>query len=54
VRKKPILAVLFLGALAAGLSYQATADVAVRGLVLRDSARRDTRVVLQVYFYKSL
>ncbi len=40
--------------LAAGLSYQATADLAVRGLVLRDSGRRDTRVVLQVYFYKSL
>ncbi len=40
--------------LAAGLSYQATADLAVRGLVLRDSGRRDTRVVLQVYLYKSL
>ena len=40
--------------LAAGVSYQATADLAVRGLVLRDSGRRDTRVVLQVYFYKSL
>lgn len=40
--------------LAAGLSYQATADLALRGLVLRDSGRRDTRVVLQVYFYKPL
>jgi hypothetical protein len=40
--------------LASGLSYQITADIAARSMVLRDSARRDTRFVLQIYFYKGL
>ncbi len=36
---------------AAGVSYQATADLAVRGMVMRDSLRHDTRFVVQVYWY---
>jgi len=40
--------------LAGGLSYQVTADIAARSMVLHDSARQDTRFVLQVYFYKGL
>jgi hypothetical protein len=40
--------------LAGGLSYQITGDIAARSMILRDSARQDTRFVLQLYFYKSL
>lgn len=42
----------FLGA--SGLTYLLNADLAGRFMVLYDSARRDARFVLQLYFYKGL
>jgi hypothetical protein len=40
--------------LAGGVTYQVTADLAARSLVQYDQARKDTRFVLQLYFYKGL
>jgi len=40
--------------LAGGVTYQVTADLAARSLVQYDQARKDTRFVLQVYYYKGL
>jgi len=40
--------------LSGGVTYQAGADLALRAMVQRDSGPRDTRFVLQVYYYKAL
>jgi len=40
--------------LAGGVSYQATADLAARSLIEYDHSRKDTRFVLQLYYYKGI
>ncbi|MHB8094299.1 MAG: hypothetical protein ACYDH0_05085 [Candidatus Aminicenantales bacterium] len=40
--------------LSAGASFQANADLALRAMVQRDNSVRDTRFVLQIYYYKAL
>lgn len=37
-----------------GLTFQLNADLAARGMVLYDYVRRDTRFVIQLYYYKRL
>lgn len=40
--------------LSGGVSFQATADLALRAMVQRESAGKDTRIVFQVYYYKGI
>lgn len=40
--------------LAGGVSYQVTADLAARSMIQYDQGRKDTRFVLQLYYYKGL
>ena len=40
--------------LGSGLSYLATADLTLRAMVVYDQQERDTRVVLQLYYYKRI
>jgi hypothetical protein len=40
--------------LSGGITFLANADLTFRGMVQRDSAFKDTRFVLQVYYYKAL
>jgi hypothetical protein len=40
--------------LSGGVTYQASADLAFRAMVQRDSAFEDTRIVFQIYYYKAL
>ncbi len=40
--------------LGAGVSYQASRDVALRTMVWRDVHRNDTRLVFQVYYYRNI
>lgn len=40
--------------LSGGVAFQATADLAFRAMVQRESAGKDTRIVFQVYYYKGI
>ncbi len=40
--------------LSGGVAFQATTDLALRAMVQRESARKDTRIVFQAYYYKSI
>jgi len=40
--------------LSGGIALQATADLALRAMVQRESAGKDTRIVFQAYYYKGI